>query len=1784
MQTGEFTLQKEDLLIRGKEPISIKRFYNSSGPRDKEGGWNFLPSTKIEFNKNRLNLTLENGTALTLQGVLHKDTNIVHFEGNSSPQPLSSAFLDNISAKNNYRNLKIDLDLGYRSLIMYLPNGSTKIYNNNSKTFNDFKHKIFLLTVENKTNGCKVHYTWDDADRLTEIKTVSPTGKLTYAWAKFYYNGSGDSKHNFKIQTSDGRQLQYNFTRIQRKSNQKESHYLNAVNSSFAPTEYYEYQSMDNKRGPSLESIRLPQGKMIEVEYDINEKAPTYNFARFLKLPTSSGMQITYSFAYQTEKDQGQTRILSTTQTDKDSNQINYSFNRNGLPKTIEYLVKTNSSGFFNWGSALQRHSSQKFYFNEKGFLISKGLFDQDGKLVMLKHFIYDQKGNVIQESLYGDVSGEKELELSVSAEGHPASDLSQVYSKYYRYSEDIFNLRLEEKEDNGLAFEYLYKLNSDLMTAKLIKDNNQIIERHFFEYNSENVLIKEIYDDGTTPNPRDLTGVLEKKIKYITLSKKTGSLNFPETIKEKYLDFQTKQEKLLKKSVYTYSDQGLLIKEAVFDASNNYRYSLEYEYNDQQQLISKKDALGQTAHYAYDSNFNLKETAQENVVKTLHYDQANRLISEDSLFDQNQLETTYFQYDYKNNLIETTDPQNHKTSYLYDVFGNCVKTIYPAVLNEHKVIINPTTEAEYDLLGNLTKLINGNQEVTQTSYTVYKKPKAIETPDSQKTKHCYYKDGRLKASFLPNGTKELFFYDVLGHLTLKQNLSKKGEILKEEKYHYKGRKLLEQISSSGLKTLYFYDGAGRKIKEIQNDQKTIVYSYDLLGFEESKTTYLNSNQDQKALKEVFKKDLAGRLIEERKENLQGTIFYQKNYSYDPFGNLQKITTYNQNGKTEDWFYYDAKKRLVKHSDPLGYITSFIYNDFHQTEAGQTVLQKITHDPESNLMIETFDALARLVCLEKKSPLGNTVSKTDYYYDAAGRKTTLEETLFVKEQSLSKKITQKRFENSDQPFEVILAKDSPSEKTYQMSYNQAGLRSSFKKPSGLVLFYEYDENENLISIKSSDETIHLTYKYDGTGRLLEAADLKQKLLVKCKYDAFGHLIEEETGHLKTQKQYDLLGRLTKLILPDGSWIDYVYSEGHLKEIIRYSKYGKYSHNAQKTDAEKTFTYKYVEFDLALNPLQTEIEALTPIHYKIDRLNRTYFTSSRFFQQSIQQFSPAGQVLCLKTYAFPDSFYTYDPLFQLTSEKGLFTNHYLFDSAYLIQQKNDQLFTASEASELVSAFTYNQDGLPILSKIDNAVYKYDALGRLTTFENEKIKISYTYDPLNRRFSKNITPKTLNQKTSRNSLKEESYYFLNLDETEIGTIYENGEIKDLKILSQTSKQEIGAVLALELQSQTYAVLSDLRGNIAALLDLKSKQLKESYLYTAFGEKRIYSARREEILQSSIENPYTFQSKREEENGLIFFAKRYYDPKLARFLTPDPLGLPEGSNPYAYTQNSPLNRIDPLGLFSETANFQNVSLTHTITKGVRGLFNCFIIPIKCAGLAVEFIGEHLVPIPIVQDLFYVGGRVLQLNFSPFSLPTFRSRPAVIKYGEFNPKANLVYVNGILNDTQEAQHSQRLISDLVEDRGQTTLFHNPTKGFLGDLFECARLLCGFQTTASKSLSSFLKEYLDDMDSDGRLMLMAHSGGVLTAKAALKGLSPRERQMVEIRAFGPAQAVSDRYAHSAVNYLSNRDLGGQLSWVTSPQNPINRLPARTSPPFLDHSFGNATYQAASRKEIESFF
>jgi RHS repeat-associated protein len=62
------------------------------------------------------------------------------------------------------------------------------------------------------------------------------------------------------------------------------------------------------------------------------------------------------------------------------------------------------------------------------------------------------------------------------------------------------------------------------------------------------------------------------------------------------------------------------------------------------------------------------------------------------------------------------------------------------------------------------------------------------------------------------------------------------------------------------------------------------------------------------------------------------------------------------------------------------------------------------------------------------------------------------------------------------------------------------------------------------------------------------------------------------------------------------------------------------------------------------------------------------------------------------------------------------------------------------------------------------------------------------------------------------------------------------------------------------------------------------------------------------------YTGQ-ERDEETGLNRHGVRAYSPWLGRWERPDPIGLKDGINRYAYCRSNPIDRSDPTGLFDPT-----------------------------------------------------------------------------------------------------------------------------------------------------------------------------------------------------------------------------------------------------------------------------
>lgn len=97
---------------------------------------------------------------------------------------------------------------------------------------------------------------------------------------------------------------------------------------------------------------------------------------------------------------------------------------------------------------------------------------------------------------------------------------------------------------------------------------------------------------------------------------------------------------------------------------------------------------------------------------------------------------------------------------------------------------------------------------------------------------------------------------------------------------------------------------------------------------------------------------------------------------------------------------------------------------------------------------------------------------------------------------------------------------------------------------------------------------------------------------------------------------------------------------------------------------------------------------------------------------------------------------------------------------------------------------------------------------------------------------------------------------------------------------------------------------------------------------------------VLTSTFTNNFRFPGQfLDGATGLHYNYHRYYDPTIGRYLTADPIGLAGGVNLYSYAKSSPVNFIDPYGLwgvqFGDT-NFGIGDPTFLFGEGSEDYFN--------------------------------------------------------------------------------------------------------------------------------------------------------------------------------------------------------------------------------------------------------
>ena len=130
-----------------------------------------------------------------------------------------------------------------------------------------------------------------------------------------------------------------------------------------------------------------------------------------------------------------------------------------------------------------------------------------------------------------------------------------------------------------------------------------------------------------------------------------------------------------------------------------------------------------------------------------------------------------------------------------------------------------------------------------------------------------------------------------------------------------------------------------------------------------------------------------------------------------------------------------------------------------------------------------------------------------------------------------------------------------------------------------------------------------------------------------------------------------------------------------------------------------------------------------------------------------------------------------------------------------------------------------------------------------------------------------------------------------------------------------------------------------------------VNERHQYEAFGANGGSGATR-----------YGFTGReRDAATGLMYYRARWYDAGQGRFLTEDPIGFAGGdANLYSYVSNSPLNLIDPLGLFDvdwgAAAGGAAVGFASSAAIGAGLAAVAPVFPIAAPLLAGAFLGIGL------------------------------------------------------------------------------------------------------------------------------------------------------------------------------------------------------------------------------------
>lgn len=659
--------------------------------------------------------------------------------------------------------------------------------------------------------------------------------------------------------------------------------------------------------------------------------------------------------------------------------------------------------------------------------------------------------------------------------------------------------------------------------------------------------------------------------------------------------------------------------------------------------------------------------------------------------------------YDDLGRLTQSTDAQNHTTSYNYDDVNHS-ETITDA--------LNNITKVYYDNQGNVitkTEILKADAthptDVEITTRSEYadsvnpNKPTSIIDPLGRETRFSYSSSGDLLTESDSMGHTTTCTYNVNGQL--ESIVGPRGVEIVRNAYDENGNFI-------GPKDAFGVE----KSRSTYNDDGTLASTTDVLGHttqyfynetapdpvtgspilaDPGKTGLMTSMVDPNNNRVRFFYDVNGRqrhMVQTRSRRVGATTTTESidtKYDYDNEGRVVTTTISGLDGTFQKRNHYNANGKLDYTIDYNGQQTSYFYD-----ELGHLI------------QIETPDVISTYIAYDA---IGRKVSTTDkagrvtrYIFDSLSRQTAV---IYPDGSSITTEY--------DDAGQVVAVVDPNGNRT-KYEYDDAGRRTKVIDALGHYTSFEYDDDGRQVSITDAGKH-RIQYDYDDNGSLVKTtyADGTTR---KIEYGVAGRkLAEIDQAGVKTGYGYDDLGHLAFVTNAVGT------TEEAITEF-RYNELGKLitqfdANQFSKIEANKKGTsFEYDDLGRIITRTLPDLSSET-FTYSIINGNLRVQHSDFNNRETILDYDEMGRLLS-KT---PDPTLPPAVVFTYYAETGLpntmsdasGTTTYTYDNMLRLKRKSHSL-----VGDLSYTYDFNGNVLSIQSSHQNGVsltYTWDKLNRL-----------------------------------------------------------------------------------------------------------------------------------------------------------------------------------------------------------------------------------------------------------------------------------------------------------------------------------------------------------------------------------------------------------------------------------------------------------------------------------------